>query len=89
MQIDVDGRGFQSPRDYASTILLQNPTPSPELVEILGRYDPSVIVQALTILGQAGTPPETIRDLFRNAGPELRNAFEIVVNEWNTAGSRR
>jgi hypothetical protein len=89
VRIDADGNGFQSPWDYAGTLLRQYPAPSPELITALGAYGQSVAIQVLSRLAQAGAAPETLRELFAHADAETKKAFDMFIAEWSAAGSRR
>jgi hypothetical protein len=68
--VDVDGNGFQSPRDYAATLLRGND------LSRLNAYDESVSVQVLSLAALHGQNPESLRDLV-----PVR-AYDIFMADW-------
>jgi predicted metal-dependent phosphoesterase TrpH len=89
VRVDVDGGGFQSPRDYAVALLQQHKQPGPDLIAELRHHDTSVAIQVLTLLAESTGTSDPLGDLFPQQGPMLKNApmlkkaYDVFAAEWS------
>ena len=73
------GGGYRSPREYATELVSKHPVPGPELLLELGRYDPSVTVQTLSLLAEKGVTLE----IPSNVAPAVRTGATAFMAEWS------
>ncbi len=86
VRVDVDGNGFQSPRDYAEALLQKHGSASPALLKDLHSYDASVAIQILSALAAKGQAPEGLKDSFAAQGSALKAAYDAFLAEWTKRG---